>query len=82
MVILALDEPSHKQKNSLDYHPRHRRGYLIGSMLVTTTGGTLMLTPAFAQGENMSGGGNYTEGNMTGSDMAGSGMATPPTVTP
>ncbi len=42
------------------------------TMLVTTTGGTLMLTPAFAQGENMSGGGNYTEGNMTGSDMAGS----------
>ena len=42
------------------------------TMLVTTTGGTLMLTPAFAQGENMSSGGNYTEGNMTGSDMAGS----------
>jgi hypothetical protein len=42
------------------------------TMLVTTTGGTLMLTPAFAQGENMSSGGNYTEGNLTGSDMAGS----------
>ena len=55
---------------------------LSAAMLVTTTGGTLMLTPAFAQGENMSGGGNYTEGNMTGSDMAGSGMATPPTMTP
>ena len=41
----------------------------------------MMLTPAFAQGDNMSGGGNYTEGNMTGSDMAGSGMATPPTTT-
>jgi hypothetical protein len=52
------------------------------SMLVTATGGTLMLTPAFAQGENMSSEGNYTEGNMTGSDMAGSGMATPPPLTP
>jgi hypothetical protein len=52
------------------------------SMLVTATGGILMLTPAFAQGENMSSGGNYTEGNMTGSDIAGSGMATPPPLTP
>jgi hypothetical protein len=51
-------------------------------MLVTATGGTLMLTPAFAQGENMSSGGNYTEENITGSDMAGSGMATPPPLTP
>ena len=41
------------------------------AMLVTATGGTLMLTPAFAQGENMSSGGNYTEGNMkTGMLMA------------
>ena len=54
---------------------------LSAAVLVTTTGGTLMLTPAFAQGDNMSSGGNYTEGNMTGSDMAGSGMATPPTTT-
>lgn len=52
------------------------------AMLVTAAGGTLMLTPVFAQGENMSSGGNYTEGNMTGSDMAGSGMATPPPLTP
>ena len=55
---------------------------LSAAVLVTSVGGTLMLTPAFAQGENMSGGGNYTEGNMTGSDMAGSGMAPPPTTTP
>lgn len=41
-----------------------------------------MILPAFAQGDNMTGGGNYTEGNMTGSDMAGSGSATPPTMTP
>jgi signal transduction histidine kinase len=51
-------------------------------MLVTATGDTLMLTPVFAQDENMSSGRNYTEGNMTGSDMAGSGMATPPPLTP
>src|ERR687897_120050 len=35
--------------------------------------GTSMITPAFAQGDNMTGGGNATEGNMTGSDMAGGG---------
>jgi hypothetical protein len=52
------------------------------SMLATTTGGPLILASAFAQGENMSSGGNYTEGNMTGSDMAGSEMATPPPMTP
>jgi hypothetical protein len=55
---------------------------LSAVMLVTTTGATLMLTPAFAQGENMSDGGNYTEGNMTGSDIARSEMATPPSMTP
>jgi hypothetical protein len=43
-------------------------------MLVTSTVGTSMITPAFAQGDNMTGGGNATEGNMTsGSDMAESG---------
>ena len=52
------------------------------AILVTSATGTSMLTPAFAQGENMTDGGNYTEGNMTGSDMAGSGMATPPITTP
>ena len=44
-------------------------------MLVTSAVGTSMITPAFAQGDNMTGGGNATEGNMTsGSEMAGSGM--------
>src|ERR671919_551815 len=38
----------------------------------TSAVGTSMITPAFAQGDNMTGGGNATEGNMTGSDMAGS----------
>jgi hypothetical protein len=52
------------------------------AILVTSATGTSMLTPAFAQGENMTDGGNYTEGNMTGSDMAGSGMVTPPAMTP
>jgi hypothetical protein len=51
-------------------------------MLVTSAVGTSMITPAFAQGDNMTGGGNATEGNMTGSDMAGSGMTTPPMMTP
>jgi hypothetical protein len=55
---------------------------LSASMIVIATGETLTLIPAFAQGDNMSSGGNYTEGNMTGSDMAGSGMATPPASTP
>lgn len=42
-----------------------------------------MIAPAFAQGDNMTGGGNATDGNMTaGSDMAGSGMATPSIMTP
>jgi hypothetical protein len=48
----------------------------------TSTEGISITTPAFAQGENMTDGGNATEGNMTGSDMAGSGMATPPVMTP
>jgi hypothetical protein len=52
------------------------------AILVTSATGTSMLTPAFAQGENVTDGGNYTEGNMSGSDMAGSGMATPPVMTP
>jgi hypothetical protein len=47
------------------------------AMLVTSAAGTPMITQAFAQGNNMTGGGNATEGNMTGSDMAGSGYATP-----
>jgi hypothetical protein len=49
---------------------------------VTSAGGISMVIHAFAQGENMTDGGNYTEGNMTGSDMAGSGMVTPPAMTP
>jgi hypothetical protein len=55
---------------------------LTAAILVTSGIGTSMSIPAFAQGDNMTGGENYTEGNMTGSDMAGSGMATPPTMTP
>jgi hypothetical protein len=56
---------------------------LTAAMLVTSPVGTSMVVPAFAQGDNMTGGGgNATEGNMTGSDMAGSGMATPPIMTP
>jgi hypothetical protein len=52
------------------------------AMLVTSAVGTSMITPAFAQGDNMTGGGNATEGNMTGSDMAGSGMTTTPPMMP
>jgi hypothetical protein len=55
---------------------------LSAAILLTSATGTPMLTPAFAQGENMTDGGNYTEGNMTGSDMAGSGMGTPPIIAP
>lgn len=52
-------------------------------MLVTSAVETSIVIPAFAQGDNMTGGGgNATEGNITGSDMAGSGMATPPAMTP
>ena len=49
---------------------------------VTSAVGTSMITPAFAQGDNMTGGGNATEGNMTGSDMAGGGMTTTPPMMP
>jgi hypothetical protein len=55
---------------------------LSAAILVTSATGTSMLTPTFAQGENMTAGGNYTDGNMTGPDMAGSGMATPPIIAP
>jgi hypothetical protein len=51
-------------------------------MLVTSAVGTSMITPAFAQGDNITDGGNATEGNMTGSDMAGSGMTTTPPMMP
>jgi hypothetical protein len=54
---------------------------LMAAILVTSVG-TSIVIPAFAQGDNMTGGGNATEGNMTGTDMAGSGMATPLTMTP
>ena len=52
------------------------------AILVTSATGTSMLTPAFAQGENMTDVGNYTDGNMTGTDMAESGMASPPIIAP
>ncbi|MGH9983181.1 MAG: hypothetical protein ACRD8W_04400 [Nitrososphaeraceae archaeon] len=55
---------------------------LSTAILVTSATGTSMLTPAFAQGENMTDGGNYTDGNMTGTDMAESGMASPPIIAP
>jgi hypothetical protein len=55
---------------------------LSAAILVTSATGTSILTPAFAQGENMTDGGNYTDGNMTGTDMAGSGMAIPQPMTP
>jgi hypothetical protein len=55
---------------------------LTAVLLATTAGGTSMIIPAFAQGDNMTGGGNATEGNMTGSDMTGSEMITPPMMTP
>jgi len=51
-------------------------------MLVTSAIGTPIVVPTFAQGNNMTGGGNATEGNMTGTDMGGSGMATPSAMTP
>ena len=52
-------------------------------MLITSAVGTSMIAPAFAQGNNMTSGGNATERNMTsGSDMAGSGYSAPPTITP
>jgi hypothetical protein len=55
---------------------------LSAAMLVTTTGGTLMLTPAFAQGDNITGGGNVTEGNVTTPDLGDGGAAAPPVLTP
>lgn len=52
--------------------------FVTASVLVmavaTSTIGTSMVMPAFAQGDNMTdGGGNATEGNMTGSNMTESG---------
>jgi hypothetical protein len=55
---------------------------LSAAILVTSATGTSILTPAFAEGENMTDGGNATEGNMSGSDMAESGMAIPQPMTP
>jgi hypothetical protein len=55
---------------------------LTAAILVTSAVGTSMVIPVFGQGDNMTGGGNATEGNMTGTDMAGSGMATPPIIAP
>ena len=55
---------------------------LTAAMVITSAVGTSMIMPAFAQGDNMTGGGNATEGNMTGIDMAGSGLATPQVMTP
>ena len=54
----------------------------VAAAAIASATGTTMITPAFAQGGNMTGGGNATEGNMTGPDMAGSGMATPPMMIP
>jgi hypothetical protein len=51
---------------------------LTAAILVASAVGTSTVIPAFAQGDDMTGGGNATEGNMTGTDIAGSGMATPP----
>lgn len=55
---------------------------LTAAILVTSALGTSTVIPVFGQGDNMTGGGNATEGNMTGTDMAGSGMATPPIIAP
>jgi hypothetical protein len=55
---------------------------LTAAILVTSALGTSTVIPAFAQGENMTDGGNYIDGNMSGTDMAGSGMATPPIIAP
>jgi hypothetical protein len=54
----------------------------LGAVTVASAGGIAMIAPAFAQGDNMTDGGNVTDGNMTGSDTAGSGMATPPMIPP
>ena len=45
----------------------------LGAVTVASVEGISMIAPAFAQGGNMTDGGNATEGNMTGSDMAGGG---------
>jgi hypothetical protein len=46
--------------------------FFVAAAAIASAVGTSMITPAFAQGDNMTDGGNATEGNMTGSDMAGS----------
>jgi hypothetical protein len=46
--------------------------FFVVAAAIASAVGTSMITPAFAQGDNMTDGGNATEGNMTGSDMAGS----------
>jgi hypothetical protein len=55
---------------------------LTAVTLATSAVGTSMITPAFAQGDNMTVGGNATEGNMTAPDTGGAGLATPPVMTP
>jgi hypothetical protein len=52
------------------------------AVIVVSIEGISMNVPAFAQGGNMTDGGNATEGNMTGSDMAGNGMTVPQPMTP
>jgi hypothetical protein len=57
--------------------------YVAGTALVvaavTSAGGISMITPAFAQGGNMTDGGNTTEGSMPPPPPdAGGGMGTPP----
>jgi hypothetical protein len=47
--------------------------FFVAAATIASAVGTSMITPAFAQGDNMTGGGNTTEGNTTGTDMAGSG---------
>ena len=48
---------------------------ILVAVTVASIGGISIIAPTFAQGGNMTDGGNYTEGNMTGTDMAGSGVA-------
>jgi hypothetical protein len=55
---------------------------LTAAILVTSAVGSSTIVPAFAQGDNMTGGGNATEGNMTAPDAGGAGLATPPIMTP
>jgi len=55
----------------------------LAIVAATSTGGISITTPAFAQDENMTGGGgNATNGNLTAPDIAGSGVATPPVMIP